>query len=224
MKQLVLSILFIVANAFTGFGHNSKDISNNVADQVHYISSRFNINEQAVQIALTGYQKLRSLGKLANIQYLTIADFSKPSNEERLFIIDMNIMQVVVKSLVAHGRNSGTKMATQFSNRYASFQSSLGFYITGGIYKGKHGASLTLEGIEKGINDQAKDRAIVIHGADYVSNQLIKQQGYIGRSLGCPAVPNNQVVEIINTIKGASCLFVYAPTNQYLSQSQLVKN
>lgn len=224
MKQLVLSILFIVANAFTGFGHNSKDISNNVADQVHYISTRFNINEQAVQMALTGYQKLRSLGKLANIQYLTIADFSKPSNEERLFIIDMNIMQVVVKSLVAHGRNSGTKMATQFSNRYASFQSSLGFYITGGIYKGKHGASLTLEGIEKGINDQAKDRAIVIHGADYVSNQLIKQQGYIGRSLGCPAVPNNQVVEIINTIKGASCLFVYAPTNQYLSQSQLVKN
>ncbi len=224
MKQLVLSILFIVANAFTGFGHNSKDISNNVADRVHYISTRFNINEQAVQMALTGYQKLRSLGKLANIQYLTIADFSKPSNEERLFIIDMNIMKVVVKSLVAHGRNSGTKMATQFSNRYASFQSSLGFYITGGIYKGKHGASLTLEGIEKGINDQAKDRAIVIHGADYVSNQLIKQQGYIGRSLGCPAVPNNQVVEIINTIKGASCLFVYAPTNQYLSQSQLVKN
>jgi hypothetical protein len=115
-------------------------------------------------------------------------------------------------------------MANQFSNRYASFQSSLGFYITGGIYKGKHGASLILEGIEKGINDQAKDRAIVIHGADYVSNQLIKQQGYIGRSLGCPAVPNNQVVEIINTIKGASCLFVYAPTNQYLIQSQLVKN
>ena len=81
-----------------------------------------------------------------------------------------------------------------------------------------------LEGIEKGINDQAKDRAIVIHGADYVSNQLIKQQGYIGRSLGCPAVPNNQVAQIINTIKGASCLFVYAPTNQYLNQSLLVKN
>ena len=224
MKQLVLSILFIVANAFTGFGHNSKDISNNVTDQVSYISTHYDINQQAVQMALTGYQKLRSLGKLVNVQYLTIADFSKPSNEERLFIIDMNIMQVVVKSLVAHGRNSGTKMANQFSNRYASFQSSLGFYITGGIYKGKHGASLILEGIEKGINDQAKDRAIVIHGADYVSNQLIKQQGYIGRSLGCPAVPNNQVVEIINTIKGASCLFVYAPTNQYLIHSQLVKN
>ena len=225
MKQLVLSILFIVANAFTGFSHNSKVINNNVAaDQVRYISTQFNINQQAVQMALIGYQKLRSLGKLANVQYLTIADFSKPSNEERLFVIDMNIMQVVVKSLVAHGRNSGKKMANQFSNQYASFQSSLGFYITGGIYKGKHGASLILEGVEKGINDQAKERAIVIHGADYVSNQLIQQQGYIGRSLGCPAVPNNQVTQIINTIKGASCLFVYAPTHQYLSQSQLVNN
>jgi hypothetical protein len=133
----------------------------------------------------------------------------------------MNIMQVVVKSLVAHGRNSGVKMANQFSNRYASFQSSLGFYITGGIYKGKHGASLELEGVEKGINDQAKDRAIVIHGADYVSNKLIQQQGYIGRSLGCPAVPNNQVAKIINTIKGASCLFIYAPDLSYTKKSSL---
>jgi hypothetical protein len=221
MKQLVLSILFIVASAFAGFSHDNRDISNNAADQANYISTQFNINHQAVRLALNGYQKLRSLGKLANVQYLTIADFSKPSNEERLFIIDMNIMQVVVKSLVAHGRNSGVKMANQFSNRYASFQSSLGFYITGGIYKGKHGASLELEGVEKGINDQAKERAIVIHGADYVSNTLIQQQGYIGRSLGCPAVPNNQVTKIINTIKGASCLFIYAPDLSYIKKSSL---
>ena len=92
------------------------------------------------------------MGKLTNLQYLTIADFSKPSNEERLFIIDMQLMQVVVKSLVAHGRNSGTKMAHQFSNQLSSFQSSLGFYVTGGIYKGKHGASLELNGVEKGIS------------------------------------------------------------------------
>jgi hypothetical protein len=221
MKQLILSILFIVASAFAGFSHDNRDISNNAADQANYISTQFNINQQAVRLALNGYQKLRSLGKLANVQYLTIADFSKPSNEERLFIIDMNIMQVVVKSLVAHGRNSGVKMANQFSNRYASFQSSLGFYITGGIYKGKHGASLELEGVEKGINDQAKERAIVIHGADYVSNTLIQQQGYIGRSLGCPAVPNNQVAKIINTIKGASCLFIYAPDLSYTKKSSL---
>ena len=93
------------------------------------------------------------------------------------------------------------------------------FYITGEIYKGKHGASLELNGVEKGINDQAKERAIVIHGADYVSNRYIQQQGYIGRSLGCPAVPNNQVATIINTIKGASCLFIYAPYSQYQNKS-----
>lgn len=221
MKQLLLSILFLVAGVFTGFSHNSNNTSTGIADQVSYISSQYNINQEAIQMAVAGYQKLRNLGKLANLQYLTIADFSKPSNEERLFIIDMQLMQVVVKSLVAHGRNSGTKMAKQFSNQLSSFQSSLGFYVTGGIYKGKHGASLELNGVEKGINDQAKERAIVIHGADYVSNKLIQQQGYIGRSLGCPAVPNNQVATIINTIKGASCLFIYAPNAAYAKKSSL---
>lgn len=221
MKQLLLSILFLVAGVFTGSSHNSNNTSTGIADQVSYISSQYNINQEAIQMAVAGYQKLRNLGKLANVQYLTIADFSKPSNEERLFIIDMQLMQVVVKSLVAHGRNSGTKMAHQFSNQLSSFQSSLGFYVTGGIYKGKHGASLELNGVEKGINDQAKERAIVIHGADYVSNKLIQQQGYIGRSLGCPAVPNNQVATIINTIKGASCLFIYAPDAAYAKKSSL---
>ena len=224
MKQFLLCILFLVAGVFTGSSHNSNNTPVGIADQVSYISSKYNINQEAIQIAVAGYQKLRSLGKLANLQYLTIADFSKPSNEERLFIIDMQLMQVVVKSLVAHGRNSGTKMAHQFSNQLSSFQSSLGFYVTGGIYNGKHGASLELNGVEKGINDQAKERAIVIHGADYVSNKLIQQQGYIGRSLGCPAVPNNQVATIINTIKGASCLFIYAPNAAYAKKSSLGKS
>lgn len=224
MKHLLLCILFLVAGVFTGSSHNSNNTTVGIADQVSYISSQYNINQEAIQIAVAGYQKLRSLGKLANLQYLTIADFSKPSNEERLFIIDMQLMQVVVKSLVAHGRNSGTKMAKQFSNQLSSFQSSLGFYVTGGIYNGKHGASLELNGVEKGINDQAKERAIVIHGADYVSNKLIQQQGYIGRSLGCPAVPNNQVATIINTIKGASCLFIYAPNAAYAKKSSLGKS
>ena len=224
MKQFLLCILFLVAGVFTGSSHNSNNTPVGIADQLSYISSQYNINQEAIQMAVAGYQKLRSLGKLANLQYLTIADFSKPSNEERLFIIDMQLMQVVVKSLVAHGRNSGTKMAHQFSNQLSSFQSSLGFYITGSIYKGKHGASLELNGVEKGINDQAKERAIVIHGADYVSNKLIQQQGYIGRSLGCPAVPNNQVATIINTIKGASCLFIYAPNAAYNKKYSLGKS
>jgi hypothetical protein len=175
------------------------------------------------EIALKGYEKLRLMGKLTNIKYLTIADFSKPSNEERLFIIDVNTMQVVLKSLVAHGKNSGLQFAKQFSNKVSSYQSSLGFYITGNLYSGKHGNSLQLNGVEPGINDLAKDRAIVIHGANYVSNDFIAKQGYIGRSQGCPAVPNEKVNNIIQTIKGASCLFIYAPDKFYSTHSSLIQ-
>lgn len=186
------------------------------------LANKLNINNEAVRLAITGYEKLKQLGKLSNMRYLTIADFSKPSSEERLYIIDMQNQVMLLQTLVAHGRNSGLLFAKSFSNKSASFQSSLGFYITGNPYIGKHGRSLQLNGIEAGINDKASQRAIVIHGANYVSNSFIKAQGYIGRSLGCPAVPNTQVNEIIQAIKGASCLFVYAPNSNYLKQSTLV--
>lgn len=202
----------------------------------HYTASRFvngtsmaktvhfeGLPADVFEIALKGYEKLRLMGKLTNIKYLTIADFSKPSNEERLFIIDVNTMQVVLKSLVAHGKNSGLQFAKQFSNKVSSYQSSLGFYITGNLYSGKHGNSLQLNGVEPGINDLAKDRAIVIHGANYVSNDFIAKQGYIGRSQGCPAVPNEKVNNIIQTIKGASCLFIYAPDKFYSTHSSLIQ-
>jgi len=191
--------------------------------RVNYISNTFNINSKAVQMALVGYEKLKQLGKLSNARYLSIADFSKPSSEERLFVIDMQMMQLVMKTLVAHGRNSGTKFAEKFSNTISSYQSSLGFYVTGLPYNGKHGNSLELNGVEQGINDKAKQRAIVIHGANYVSPAFIKQQGYIGRSQGCPAVPNNKVESIIKAIQGASCLFIYAPNEQYIKQSQIIR-
>ena len=156
------------------------------------------------------------------MRYLTIADFGKPSNEERFYIIDMQNQVMLMQTLVAHGRNSGILFAKSFSNKSASFQSSLGFYVTGNPYNGKHGTSLELNGVEQGINDQAKQRAIVIHGADYVSKNFVKTQGYAGRSLGCPAVPNKEVKAIIQAIKGASCLFVYAPNSNYLKKSALI--
>lgn len=191
--------------------------------RANYIAATFQINNNAVKLAFAGYEKLKQLGKLSNQKYLSIADFSKPSSEQRLFIIDMENLQLVLKTWVAHGKNSGTKFAEHFSNTFASYQSSLGFYITGNAYKGKHGNSLILEGVEKGINDKAKERAIVIHGANYVNPNFIQQQGYIGRSQGCPAVPNNQVATIIKTIQGASCLFVYAPNQLYLKQSSFIQ-
>lgn len=187
-----------------------------------YLSQKFKINSEAIGFAISGYEKLKQLGQLSNARYLTIANFSQPSNEERLYIIDMEQQDLVIQTLVAHGKNSGTLFAKKFSNKNESNQSSLGFYITGDIYRGKHGNSLQLIGIEPGINDKAKQRAIVLHGADYVSNNAIEQMGYLGRSQGCPAVPNSQVAEIIETIQGESCFFIYAPDKQYLSQSQLI--
>jgi hypothetical protein len=162
---------------------------------------------------------LKSLGRISNLRFLTIADFSKPSNENRLYVIDLFLEQVVVQTLVAHGKKSGTLFANIFSNKTSSHKSSLGFYVTGNIYNGRNGASLELNGMESGINDHAKNRSIVIHGADYVSNRYIQQQGYIGRSQGCPAVPNDQLTNIIDAIQGASCMFVYAPNKAYLQKS-----
>ena len=186
------------------------------------LAGKLNINSEAVRLAINGFEKLKQLGKLTNMRYLTIADFSKPSNEERFYIIDMQNQVILMQTLVAHGRNSGLLFAKSFSNKTASFQSSLGFYVTGNPYIGKHGTSLELNGVEQGINDKAKQRAIVIHGADYVSNGFVKAQGYAGRSLGCPAVPNKEVKAIIQAIKGASCLFVYAPNSSYLKKSALI--
>ncbi|MDE3235577.1 MAG: murein L,D-transpeptidase catalytic domain family protein [Bacteroidota bacterium] len=187
-----------------------------------YLAVKFGIDNKAIQLALSGYEKLKQWGLLHNLRYLTIADFSKPSNTKRLSIIDMEQQQVVLQTYVAHGRNSGTLFAKHFSNKNASYESSLGFYITGSPYFGKHGKSLELKGIEPGINDHAKQRAIVLHGAEYVSPHAIAQLGFLGRSQGCPAVPQDEVEDIIATIQDASCLFIYAPDQHYLQSSRLV--
>jgi hypothetical protein len=130
--------------------------------------------------------------------------------------------KVVLKSLVAHGRNSGDEFASKFSNQSESFQSSLGFYATGEVYQGKHGLSLRLDGLEYGINDHARDRAVVIHGADYVSEKFVHANGRLGRSLGCPAVPYSLHKEFINIVKDKSCLFIYHPSRTYIAKSKLV--
>lgn len=171
--------------------------------------------------AFQGYEILKLQGKITN-EILTIVDFSLSSTVERMWVIDMKTQKVILKSLVAHGRNSGTEFATKFSNANESFQSSLGFYVTGEEYQGKHGTSLRLDGMEAGINDNARSRAVVIHGADYVSQKLADAQGYIGRSLGCPAVPYKIHKELIETIKDKSCVFIYHPSRNYVAKSKLV--
>ena len=171
--------------------------------------------------AFEGYNELKNQGIIEK-EYLTIVDFSLSSNEDRMWVIDMSTKQIVFQSLVAHGRNSGELFATDFSNKSESYQSSLGFYATGETYVGKHGLSLRLDGLEYGINDKARDRAVVIHGADYVSEDFVKTNGRLGRSQGCPAVPNEVSKELIELIKDKSCLFIYHPSRSYITKSKLV--
>ena len=186
------------------------------------LAQKLHINTNAFILAVKGYEKLKQMGQITNQRYLTIADMSMASSHPRLYIIDMDKQVILLQTFVAHGKNSGLLFADEFSNMVGSFKSSLGFYITGKPYQGKHGQSLVLKGVEMGINDKAEERAIVLHGAEYANEGFVKQQGYLGRSLGCPAVPNHQVKEIIQAIQGASCLFVYAPNKQYLQKSALV--
>lgn len=172
---------------------------------------------QVLEVALSGYTQLKD--ELKN-QVLTVIDFTLPSTQKRLWIIDMAQQKVLLHTVVAHGRNSGLLLAERFSNLPESYQSSLGFYKTAETYQGKHGYSLRLDGLEKGINDQARKRAIVIHGAAYASEQMAATGGRLGRSLGCPAVPEALAGNLIRLIKEGSLLFIYGKDPSYLQQSR----
>jgi hypothetical protein len=184
---------------------------------------KLGLSQQAFEYAMKGYKTLLSSGKLNNDKILTIVDFSMPSSKKRLFVIDLNSSKILYHTYVSHGRNSGREVAANFSNQPESFMSSPGFYTTMGTYIGKHGYSLRLNGEEKGINDNALSRAIVMHSAAYVDESLIRSQGYIGRSLGCPAVPEKLHKGIIDNIKNGSCLFIYSPAKSYVSNSRMIK-
>lgn len=182
------------------------------------------LSEDAFIKAQKGYAVLESENLLKNDKLLTIIDYSKPSSQKRLFVLDMETGKILFNSLVAHGRRSGCDYATEFSNKAESHKSSLGFYITLDTYVGSNGYSLKLKGCEKGINDKAYNRAIVMHGADYVSERFISENGYLGRSYGCPAVPVSLSAKIIDVIKGGTCMFLYYPSKKYISQSKILNS
>jgi hypothetical protein len=167
--------------------------------------------EESFIQALKGFYLLKEKG-LIKKNILTLVDFSLSSNLKRLWVIDLTTNTVLFQSLVAHGRNTGEEFANSFSNAQQSFKSSLGFYVTGEIYNGKHGMSLRLDGLEKGLNDNARSRGVVMHAANYVSNSFIKNNKRLGRSQGCPAIPEELSKDIINAIKDKSCLFIYHPS------------
>lgn len=180
------------------------------------------LGKPVFEYAMMGFNQMIKLGSISNKQIISIIDFSKPSNLKRLFVIDLENYKVLYNTYVAHGVKSGKEIAKHFSNSMESHKTSLGFYTTLGTYEGKHGYSLHLNGLEKGINDNAYNRNIVMHAADYVNEYFIKANGFLGRSFGCPAVSKLEYRPIINKIKNGTCLFIYGPDQSYIKKSRLL--
>lgn len=180
------------------------------------------LSKKVFDLALKGYNTIIQKRLVRNKNIITVIDFSKPSSQKRLYVIDLKRNKVMFQSLVAHGRNSGLEYATSFSNENDSHKSSLGFYITLNTYSGECGYALKLKGCEKGFNDHAYERAIVMHGSEYVTEQFLKSNGFLGRSFGCPALPEKMNKKIIDVIKNGSCLFLYHPTQKYLLTSPVL--
>jgi len=150
---------------------------------------------------------------------LTVIDYSKPSTQPRMWVFDVRTHELLFRELVSHGRGSGKTMATSFSNEAESNMTSLGLFKTAEPYVGHNGYSLRLDGLEKGRNDNARARAIVVHGAPYVNAATARANGYLGRSLGCPAVRPEIARQLIDTVKGGGLIFAYYPDQAWLKTS-----
>jgi hypothetical protein len=221
----IFSLLSIsISNSAPGEGN--KTSSNNILSDVDYnrllLTSLYTeckltdkLDYNIFKQAMEGYNSI----EISNEKLLSIIDYSKPSTEKRFFIIDIENHKLLYNTLVAHGKRSGYVNATTFSNRRGSNKSSLGFFRTGNSYFGKRGYSLQLEGLEKGINDNARSRGIVIHGANYVNEKFVNGNGVIGRSWGCPSVSKKISKEIIDLLKGGSLIYIYADDEFYKEKS-----
>jgi hypothetical protein len=177
---------------------------------------------EVLDLAMRAYRCGRAEGQFDS-PILTVIDYSLPSTEKRLWVIDLAKRQVLFHELVAHGQNSGEAYAVDFSNRPESRQSSLGLFRTDDVYDGRHGESLRLIGLEPGINDRAEERRIVMHGAAYVSPRVVQRFGQLGRSWGCPAVDGTVLPQIVRHIKDGTALFAYYPDPRWLQQSHFLQ-
>lgn len=225
---LLLSLFMSFAtNAKSTANYNSNSSKSNLYEKIEIIYKSIKTNNFALpeincfKKAMDGFYNLKEKGLISK-DILTVIDFSLSSTKKRLWVIDLSTNTILYNTLVSHGMKSGLEYANSFSNSQSSNKSSLGFYATGETYKGKHGLSLKLDGLEKGINNNARARAVVIHGAGYANSSFIKSQGYLGRSQGCPAIPEGLKAEIIQIIKNKSCLFIYHPTKTYEIASKIM--
>jgi hypothetical protein len=182
------------------------------------------LDKKAFEYAWRGYHNLLKKGVIRKRSVLSICDFSQSSRTKRMYVIDVQHKKLLYHTYVAHGQNSGDEFATTFSNEPDSYKSSLGFYLTQRTYIGHNGLSLKLNGVDSGFNDMALKRQIVLHGSAYVSDRYMRDYGTLGTSLGCPALPAAISGKIIRAVKDGSVLFIYHPTQQYLSNSPVINN
>lgn len=180
------------------------------------------LKSDVMRLALEAAACATQNGLVKRRDLITVIDYSIPSTEPRLFTFDLGSRELLYREHVAHGKNSGGNIPTIFSNRHGSLATSLGLFVTADTYFGSNGYSLRLRGLEKGVNDNAWDRAIVMHGANYVSSLAIRAFGRLGRSWGCPAVRAEVSKKLINTIKGGSPIFAYYPDRTWLAQSRFL--
>lgn len=238
---IVVTLIFTLSNEKAKADNNQPPVSTEVGTDTSSFKQQESSEQQILKLyaslsasvrpaydafknAMMGYMHLKSSNALHKPDVITIIDYSLSSVQKRLWVIDLKNMKVLWHTLVAHGKNSGENYARTFSNVSESLTSSLGFFVTGNIYNGRNGMSMIMNGIEKGINDNALARAIVMHGADYVSGSFIQKHGRLGRSWGCPSIPMELKEGIMNTIANGSCLFIYYPDNKYLSRSTVLRS
>lgn len=221
------TILLSLALTIFGFGplvSRAAPLDNSqwINQEVQTIQSQgCTADPNVLRLALTAFLKAEQQGYV-NKKVLTLIDYSKPSTEKRMWVIDLNSGKTLINTWVAHGKNSGDLNATSFSNTEKSLKTSIGVFVTDQTYQGKHGLSLHLRGLEPGFNDNAYKRSVVVHAAPYVSADVIKEKGRLGRSWGCPAVNPSVAPTLINTIKDKTVLFSYYPDQNWLSHSQFI--
>ncbi|WP_428224321.1 murein L,D-transpeptidase catalytic domain family protein [Flavobacterium sp.] len=231
-RFLPLVLLFLMSFApkttnNVNFNISESVSASNVMAKIEMVYNSLDANSFAMpQIecfkkAMLGFYTLKEKG-LIEKDILTVIDFSMSSTKKRMWVIDLMANKILFNTVVSHGMKSGLEYADSFSNEMNSNKSSLGFYVTGETYLGKHGLSLKLDGQERGINDNARNRSVVMHGAEYANPTIIRNQGYLGRSQGCPAIPEAVKNQIINTVKGKTCLFIFHPNRAYDIASKLI--
>lgn len=224
MKQSIINLLFfsilpLTVNAFTFNSPLACKINTEIPSLA---GSARTLNPHILDLAVKAYTCAQKSGYKDPRQIITVIDYTLPSTEKRLWVVDFQTKQVLFNTLVAQGKYTGGLFAHYFSDRPESKKSSLGLFLTNGTYVGHDGYSLRIQGLEPGFNDKAEEREIVIHGAWYVSDTFAKRYGRLGASWGCPAVSKEVVTPLINTIKNGTLLFSYYPDPSWLARSRFL--